>query len=183
MPETSYEEFGDAFFHRAVTAERVAATVARVAGETIEVGPLPVGPGGIATAKALGKVQKIEATQTSRAPITHRVQIPVALELEVRLAGQKHRFNGSLTLTLLIAARAEIDPLRVIIDIAPLTQKDVAISMEASGLQARILKRLGDMDNEIREQVTRVVGELLEAPAAQEVRVIDIEKIIEETWT
>lgn len=183
MPESSYEEFGAAFFTRAVTAERVAATVARVAGETIEVGPLPVGPGGIATAKAVGKVLPIEAEQISTAPITHRVRIPVALDLEVRLAGQKHRFSGSLTLTLVIAARAEVDPLRVLIDIAPLTQQDVALRMDASGLQARILKRLGDMDNEIREQVTRVVGDLLEAPAAQEVRVIDIARIIDDVWS
>jgi hypothetical protein len=182
MASSSYEQFGAAFFVRAVTSERVAATVARVAGEVIEVGPLKVGPGGLATAQATGKVGSIIAAQTSVDPISHRVEIPVDISLEVVLAATPYRFTGTMTLTLQITARAITDPLQVLIDIDPLRRQDVALHMRADGLQARILKRLGNMDEEIRDQVVKTVGALLEAPKAQEVRIIDVGKLIDEVW-
>lgn len=182
MDECSYEEFGAEFFRRAVTPERVADTVRRVAGEEINVGPIKVGPGGLATAQAVGRVQKVTATHVAGSPITYRVEIPVLLTLEVALAGQKHSFDGDLTLTLHLAARAMREPLQVVIDIEPIAARDIAVKTRAAGLQAKLLQRIGNMDEEIRDQVLRVVTELLAAPAAMEVRIIDVGKIIEDVW-
>lgn len=183
MNHTSYEEFGAAFFERAVTPERVAATVRRVAGESIDVGPIKVGPGGVAVAEAAGRVVDVTARQVSTSPIRHHVRIAVSLEIQVVLAGQTHRFTGDLALSLEIAALAVTDPLQVVIDIDPPKRSDVTVRLKAAGLQARLLQRLGNMEEEIRDQVTAVVADLLEAPAAQEVRVIDIGKIIDDVWT
>ena len=183
MEHESYEAFGSAFFRRAVTAERVVATVARVAGERITVGPIRVGPGGVANAEAHGTVGAITASQTSEDPIGFRVQIPVSLAMEVIVAGQKSSFSGDLILTLQIAAHAVVEPLQVVIDIAPLRSQDIVVKTRAAGLQAKLLQRIGNMDEEIRDQVLRVVGELLEAPAAMAVRVIDVGTIIDDVWT
>lgn len=182
MEHSSYEAFGAAFFTRAVTAERVASTVSRVAGSHINVGPLKVGPGGLAEASAVGTVKTIAARQVATHPIKHEVTIPVSLALEVVLAGQNHSFSGELTLTLRIAALAVLEPLQIVIDIEPLTAADVSVKTRASGLQGRILQRVGNMDEEIRDQVLRVVGNLLESPDAQAVRVINVGDMIDDVW-
>ena len=52
----SYGEFGVRFVHEAVTDERVADAIAAIAGDSVEVGPLSAGPGGLARARAKGRI-------------------------------------------------------------------------------------------------------------------------------
>ena len=65
MEHISYEQFGVNFVAAAVTVERVENAISDISGDAVNVGPMPAGPGGIATVKAVGEVGM---------PVVHRLE-------------------------------------------------------------------------------------------------------------
>src|SRR3954453_39954 len=58
----SFDEFGRNFMRKVVTAERVAATIASVVGEHIEVGPLAAGPGNAARGSLRAELVEVDVS-------------------------------------------------------------------------------------------------------------------------
>jgi hypothetical protein len=148
-----------------VTPQRVATVISAVAGEVVEVGPIDVGPGGVATATAVGQVGEPDVTMTSEQPLAYLVRLPVDLTLEVLVSGGRHHYTAECEVRIGLTVHA-IEPLSARIDPTPPTAHDVSAKVKARGMQAKLVGKVGDIDNEVKRQVARYVCERIEADAA-----------------
>ena len=183
MEELSYEQFGVNFVTQVVTAERVGATIARLAGSEVRAGPLQAGPGGAASVTAVGTVGDIRPQVDFGAErLGFNATIPIDLRLEVRVAGGSYRFEGRVDVPLRLDVRAAA-PLTLVIDARPVQAEDLTVKLSAEGMRARVLQRLGNVDDEVRRTVAEVVNERLTSEEAMAVRVLDILEFVDEAWT
>ena len=182
MDEITFEELGVNFVTHVVTPERVAATIGHVAGSEVRVGPMSAGPGGAASVSAVGKIGKVSAANSFRAaPLSFDALIPIDISLDVRIAGASHRYNGKLTVPLHITLRA-VAPVTLRFDIQPVQPDEVGVELSAEGVRAKVLQRIGGIDDEVRRAVAATVTERLDAPAAKAVREIDVLSKVEDAW-
>jgi hypothetical protein len=185
MELVSYQDFGAALIDEAVTPARIEHAVAEVAGDTVAVGPLLVGPGDAASVVAKGTVGA--PTAKAAAPETDgtrrfTVTIPVELRLSVKVAGTLHRFESSVRVHLRLAVRTAARPLSLVIDITAPEPFDMEVDVRASGMVGRVLGRLGDVDGKIRREVVGFITERLESPDARAAMVINIADAVESIW-
>ncbi len=181
MKDISYERFGIEFITRAVTPERVAGAIRQIAGDAIEVGPMGAGPAGVAQVKATGRLGEAIVTTVPDDLLTFDAVIPIELDLEVLLALARHRYHGEMEISLRLTVRTA-EPLILIIHVAELAPADVTISLQAAGMAASVLQRIGDMENEIKKVVARTVNERVHSDEAKAQREIDLLAIIEKAW-
>lgn len=181
MDEISFEELGVNFVTHVVTPERVAATIAHVAGSEVKVGPMNAGPGGAASVSAVGRIGTVTAVNTWRSPLSFDATIPIDISLDVRIAGASHRYSGSLTVPLHITLRA-LAPVILRFDIDPVQPDEVGVELSAEGIRAKVLQRIGDIDEEVRRAVASTVTERLDSPQARAVREIDILQRVTDVW-
>lgn len=182
MDEISFEQLGVNFVTHVVTPERVAATIAHVAGSEVKVGPLSAGPGGAASVTAVGKIGTVTAGNSFRGgPLSFDAMIPIDISLDVRIAGASHKYNGKLSVPLHITLRA-MAPVTLRFEIAPVRADEVGVELAAEGVRAKVLQRIGGIDEEVRRAVASTVTERLDSPAAKAVRDIDVLSKVEEAW-
>lgn len=177
----SYAEFGERFFLHAVTEERIVAGLRGLAGEPIEFGPIGAGPGKFAKVSATGELGVATAEPTEGELIAFHLVIPVALDLLIDLGVDKHSFHADVEVNLALTARAA-DPLRVLIDVEAPTSKDVTVELQADGIRAEVLSRVGGFDREIRRFIARYVTRELDKPQISKARDIDVAARIDHGW-
>ena len=186
MKIVSYQDFGAALIDSAVSLARIESTAAAIAGETVDAGPIGVGPGDAATVMAKGTLGAPVAKAAAPAEDGARrfiVTIPVELALTVKVAGTLHRFESSVLVRLHLTVRTAVDPIALVIDIAPPEPFDMEVQVRSSGVAAKVLGRLGNVDGKIRKEVVNVINERLAAPEAKGVTTIDIDPLIEAVWS
>ncbi len=185
MKIVSYQDFGAAFIDEAVTTRRIEDAVVAVAGDRIDVGPMGVGPGDAASVVAKGTLGAPTARpKASESDGTRRfvVSIPVDLHLSVKVAGTVHRFEAGIVVRLQLTVRTALEPLSLVIDIAPPEVFDMEVDVRSSGITAKVLGRLGNIDGKIRKEVVGFIGERLRSPDAQATTMINIADHIEAVW-
>jgi len=181
----SYQDFGAAFVDELVTVARVEDAVAKVAGGDVEAGPIGVGPGDAATVMAKGSIGAPTAKPAAPgADGTRRfsVAIPVELHLTVKVAGSLHRFESSVVARLGLAVRTAANPLALQIDVEPPQVFDMEVEVRSTGIAAKVLGRLGNVDGKIRKEVVRFISEMIESDTAREATVIEIGSRVDEVW-
>lgn len=181
----SYQDFGAAFIDEAVSLARIEEAVTTVAGDQVAVGPIGVGPGDAASVIAKGTIGRCSAKPAApEADGTRKfvVSIPVELHLSVKVAGTVHRFESSIIVRLHLAARTAVNPLALVIDIPPPQVFDMEVTVRSSGMAAKVLGRLGNVDGKIRKEVVGFITGRLNAPDAKAATVIDIASHIEAVW-
>jgi len=178
---TTYEQFGVDFIRLAVTDERLTAALTAVAGDVIRVGPMAVGPGGAATANAEGRIAPPRVEREEGVPLSFHAVLPVELSLDVKVAGVNHHFDARLQvplhLTVVTAA-----PITLVIEVARVSSRDVDVRLKADGMRARVLSRLGNVEDEIRRQVARFVRDKVDSPEGIAARRIEILPLIDRAW-
>jgi len=167
-----YAVFGERFFEHAVTEGRILGALDGLAGDKIEFGPIGAGPGKLAKVRADGTFGQASAERLSGEEISFRLTIPVALDLEIELV-DRNRFDVAVTVGLTLVARAA-EPLRVVIDIDHPTEADVTVEVEAEGIRASVLQRVGGIDREIGRFVARYIRRELDKPHIVAARDIDV---------
>jgi hypothetical protein len=167
-----YAVFGERFFEYAVTEERIVGGFDGLAGNRIEFGPIGAGPGKLAKVRADGTFGQASAERLPGNEISFRLSIPVALDLYIELV-DRHRFDVAVKVGLTLVARAA-EPLRVVIDIDEPDEKDVEVDVEADGIRASVLQRVGGIDREIARFVARYVRRELDKPHIVAARDIDV---------
>ncbi|WP_067675547.1 hypothetical protein [Nocardia miyunensis] len=168
-------EFGERFVAHAVTPARIEAAVSSVAGR-IEMGPFAVGPGKLARVRVQGDIGEPTISRAGSA-VVFAVRIPVRLELTITLGGRELRLEAAVEIDLTLHARTA-DPLLVVIDIPPVTKRDVSppvIRAEAVDAEARVL--LEPTAKMVRKEVADRLNVMLSEPQARRARVFDIEAI------
>jgi hypothetical protein len=177
----TYEEFGELFFRAAVTPDRILGAVDGIAGEPIDFGPMGVGPGRIAQVTAKGQIGEATATELPGVPISYRLVVPVDLDFTVNLQVEKHHFHANVEVPLTVTAHATRD-LRIIVDVTPPNPDELDLDLEAEGLRASLLKRIANIDGELRRFVAKYVARELEKPHVVATRVIDVGVSIDVAW-
>ena len=175
-----YRAFGEAFVYRAVTPERVVEAVARIAGETVELGPIRAGPGGTASVLARGRIGEPEADESASDPLTYSVRLPVDVALEVKV-GTVHRYNATGTIDLSLTVRT-VEPLKIFIDVDPVRAEDAAFNIRSHGVQAKLLGRAGDVEGELRRHTAAYVNERMNHPDTVRYTTIDLLPLMEQVW-
>lgn len=169
----SYADFGARFFERAVTEARIAGALGGLAGDKVEFGPIEAGPGKIARVRAVGEVGTASARRVQGAEVAFRLSIPVALDLDIDLVVDQYKFRAAVTVGLTLTARAA-EPLRIVLDAEPPTERDVTVAIEAEGLRATLLQRAAGIDREVARFVAKYVARELEKPHIVAARDIDV---------
>lgn len=177
----TYEEFGALFFRAAITPERILGAVDAIAGQPIDFGPMGVGPGRIARVTAKGQIGEAAATEVPGIPITYRLVVPVSLDFTVDLQVEKERFHAEVEVPLTVIAHATRD-LRIVVDVTPPNPDELTLELEAEGLRAGLLKRVANIDGELRRFVAKYVARELEKPHVVATRVIDVGVSIDVAW-
>jgi hypothetical protein len=185
------EEFAHSLIRTTVTTDRVAAVMARIAGERIEVGPLRFGPGGAVAATGVGRIGPIQVTERgSRTDsgsgsgsgwvgFDARISGELTIDLTVGSGTHKHRYQGTVVVPLHITVVLE-PPAWVVLDVEPLRPSDVEVKLQTAGVATFVLQTIGDADGEVSAQVAEVVNERVAAVA--ELRRIDLAALLDQAW-
>lgn len=180
MSPMTYEQFGAAFVHEAVTPERISGVIRGLAGGAVRVGPMAAGPGGIASAKASGTVGEPDVTKTGDDPLAYSVILPVDLKVDVVVAGVSHHYKAQASVRIGITVRLE-KPLSICIEPTPPRRGDVTVKVQAKGLPAKVLGRVGDIDNEMCREIAAYVKARIDADAS-EFSNVDLRPLMAEAW-
>lgn len=167
-----YDEFGDRFVRRAVTVARVDQAVGGLAGKSMRIGPLSLGPGGFLHAAAEGVIGTPTLSPRDGGPVAFDVTVPVSLSLRLRV-GQETSYHANVDVGLVLTVRAA-EPLLLVIDVAPVTAASIRIRLSGSGFGAAILPFVELLEREIRTHLAARVNALVNEPSARAARVIDI---------
>jgi hypothetical protein len=177
----SYSDFGEEFFRRAVTAERILGAVNVLAGQPIELGPIGVGPGRLVKVTAHGDIGEAQSEPVEGPDIAFRVVLPVALSFEVDLGLEVQRFKAMLTVPLVLTARAA-EGLIVFLDILPPRRDQIGIDLRADGLRASVLNRVAGIEGEVQRFVAKYIDRELDKSYVQKARIIDVAGAIDSAW-
>jgi hypothetical protein len=178
MDHISYEQFGVNFVNRAVTAERIAEALTDSAGGAFKIGPMTAGPGGIAVAEAKGRAGVVEVKRLPGSQVKFAATLPIVLDLEIKVAAVPQRYRGNIEVSLSLSVHTA-DPLWLVIEVEPVTALDVDVDLRSEGGVGGMLQRLGNIDEEVRGQVVKVVNERISAPEARSTREIDIAALVD----
>ena len=182
----SFDQFGHNFMREVVTTERVAATIATVVGESIEVGPLAAGPRDTARATLRGRLVDVDVELAGEAEgDVHALRFTALVRLDCTLSVKapviNKRYRGTLTIPLLLDVRTA-SPVRLVIDVEPPSAPDIGVELEAKDRSGRLIQLLGNIDDEVRTRTAAEVAQRVEAPEARRHREIDVLAMVDKTW-
>lgn len=171
-----YAEFGERFVAAAVTESRIEAAVSGMAGRGMTIGPFSIGPAGLARFVAKGSVGK--PTIIRRGPHVHfDVALPVKLRVDVTLGGQRMRLEAVVDIDLKLHARTA-KPLLVVIDIPPVTTRDVSFVMRAQAIGTAWELLLDPIAKLVQREVANRINAILADPDSERGRTFDVEAIL-----
>lgn len=168
----SYGDFGSRFFDDAVTIDRITAAIEGMAGKGIKIGPLQLGPAGLAGFVAEGNVGDPTITRHEGSEVAYDLLVPASLAVVLRL-GQEIRIQVGVEIKLVLSARAA-RPLRIVIDIPRITHRDVKLVVRAEALGAAWQWLLEPMGEVIRREVATRLNAMLSEKDSLRGRIFDI---------
>lgn len=174
----AYAEWGERFFHDAVTTERVLAGINVLAGQKIDVGPMGVGPGRVVKVTAKGHIGTAAGHRVADEPVTFAVLLPASIDFSINLGVDTHRFVAELSIPLTLTARAR-DDLAILIDVTPPRAADVGCVLKAQGLRASITQYAANVEGELKRFVSKYVSREIEKPYVVKARTIDVSGAID----
>ena len=181
----SFDQFGRSFMREIVTADRVAATIASVVGDRIEVGPMAAGPRDAARATLRGRLAGVDVSRADKRDDGEAMRFSAVVRLDCTLAVKApvldKRYRGALTIPLLLDVRTAL-PLRLVIDVEPPSPPDIGVELESGDRSGRLIQVLGNIDGEVRARAAEEVARRVEAPEARRHREIDILAMVDDVW-
>jgi len=178
--ELAYRDFGEAFVLACVTPERLVDAIRRIAGDKVELGPLRAGPGGAAVVTARGTIGEPIADELGSELLSYSVRLPVDVDLQAKV-GAVGRFKATGEITIRLTVRT-VRPLAIVIDVHPVTPRDVTFEVVARGVQSRIMALAADIEGEMRIHAAAFVNEQTRRPDAARLTRIDLLPMIEAAW-
>ncbi|MBF6466466.1 hypothetical protein IU427_14945 [Nocardia beijingensis] len=171
-----YAEFGERFVTHAVNAARIESAVAGMTGRGVTIGPVSIGPAGLAGFVAEGKVGAPRVLH-SGPRVTFEVTIPVSLTLKVLLGGRKLRLEARVEIDLTLHARTA-EPVLIIIDIPPITQRDISFVLRAQAVESAWEWLLDPIAGVVQREVASRVNAMLADPQTRRGLVFDVEAMV-----
>ncbi|GAA4842219.1 hypothetical protein GCM10023201_35570 [Actinomycetospora corticicola] len=164
----------DAILAAISTPERAVRDISGLIGDRIAFGPVPAGPGGMATARAVGVVGKLRGRQIGGTGT--EVHVPVQLDLTVDIGARAVPVEARMTVRIGLEACLAPDADHVVVEVDEIGPDDIALETKTSGIGGVLVRRLGNLDAEIRHHVIGYVTDLLASPEARDLRRIDLDE-------
>lgn len=171
-----YAEFGERFVTHAVNAARIESAVSGMTGRGLTIGPVSIGPAGLAGFVAEGKVGAPRVLR-SGPRVTFEVTVPVSLTLKVLLGGRKLRLEARVEIDLTLHARTA-EPVLIIIDIPPITQRDISFVLRAQAVESAWEWLLDPIAGVVQREVASRVNAMLADPQTRRGLVFDVEAMV-----
>ncbi len=170
----------DALVAAIATPERAVRDIGDLIGDRVAFGPVTAGPGGMATANATGVVGRLRGRCGTRAGRTE-VHVPVTLDVSVQIGRQTVPVEAEMTVRIGLDACVCPDGDHILVEVDEIGPGDIALETHTRGVGGVFIRRLGNLDAEIRHHVIGYVTDLLETPEARELRYIPLDEEGEET--
>ncbi len=175
----------DEFVRRALAAaappQRVSEVVARLVGDEIKIGPISAGPCEAASANAVGVPGAVHAELCDDAVWHQIVTIPIDLSVLVEVAGGIARFQGPVQVQTRIRLQIE-QPCDVVVHVEDVHSRNITTALEGIGVSARIVGRLGGIDDIVADQVLTYVNDLIRSPEFEAALHIDVTGLLGRAW-
>ena len=184
-PEPAAELTPEQFTHRVLLAaappDRVGEVVARLVGDHLTIGPLEVGPGGLASATARGRRGQVRVAICDHDYWRQIVTVPIALRVDVRLAGQLVRYRGMVEVQMRFRLRLD-PPCAVTVELEKVQKHSVRTTVDPVGFGARLIGWVGGVDEIVAEQVLCYVRNLMASPEFTAAMHIDVMGLMKRAW-
>ncbi|MBE7162090.1 MAG: hypothetical protein INR72_12660 [Williamsia herbipolensis] len=164
----------DAVIAAIATPQRAVRDISGLIGDRIAFGPVPAGPGGMATASAVGVVGKLRGRQVTDSGT--EVHVPVHLDVTVDIGGRAVPVDARMTVRIGLEACLAPDADHIVVEVDEIGPNDIALETKTSGIGGVLVRRLGNLDAEIRHHVIGYVTDLLASPEARDLRRIDLDE-------
>jgi hypothetical protein len=175
----------DEFVRRALAAaappQRVSEVVARLVGDEIKIGPISAGPCEAASANAVGVPGVVHAELCDDAMWHQIVTIPIDLSVLVEVAGGIARFQGPVQVRTRIRLQIE-QPCDVVVHVEDVHPGNITTTLQGIGLSARIVGRVGGIDDIVVDQVLTYVNDLIRSPEFEAALHIDVTGLLGRAW-
>jgi hypothetical protein len=175
------DQFGARLLRAALAPDRVAQIVRRVVGDEFDVGPVGVGPGGIASATARGRLGTVVASSCPDDPCRLRVRVPVALAVKVFLGFEVTGFVAHATVELGLRVDPCM-PLGIVVAVSEPSAADVTLRLVVPRVARRLMAAVGGVDAVLNRYVCEYVRDAVRSPQAQRYLCIDLADVIEQAW-
>jgi hypothetical protein len=179
--ELSPEQFTQQVLLAAAPPDRVGEVVARLIGDHITIGPLEVGPGGIASATAKGTRGQVRVGMCVDDYWRQMVTVPIALSIEVRLATRIVRYRGEVEVQTRFRLRLD-PPCTVTVELEKVQRHHVRTTVDPLGVGARLIGWIGGVDEIVAEQVLCYVEDLMSSPEFATAMHIDVTGLMKRAW-
>jgi hypothetical protein len=179
--ELTPKQFTEFVLLAAAPPDRVGEVVARLVGDHLNIGPLDVGPGGIASATAWGTRDQVRVAVCDDDYWRQIITVPITLWVDVRLAGQLVRYRGNVEVQ--TRCRLRLDPpCTVTVELEMVQDHHVRTTVEPVGVGARIVGWVGGIDEIVAEQVLCYVRDLMSSPEFDAALHIDVMGLMKRAW-
>lgn len=168
-----YGDWGALFFQTAVTEERILAGVNALAGRPINVGPLRVGPGRVATIMAKGEIGTATGERVSTDPVAFDVRLPVSLRFSLNLSVDVQKFVADVVVPLRLTARARGD-LAIVIEVTAPSAAAVEVDLKAQGLRATFTQHAAGVEGELQRFIAKYVAREINDPKILDARTVNV---------
>jgi hypothetical protein len=155
------------------TPERAVRDIGALLGDRIAFGPVAAGPGGMATARATGAVGRLRGRRGS-GPGRAEVHVPVELDITVEIGTQTVPVEAWLTVRIGLGACLAPGADHIVVEVDEIGPGDIALETRARGVGGVLVRRVGNLDAEIRHHVIGYVTELLATEEARALRTIPV---------
>jgi hypothetical protein len=173
------------FVRRTLTAaappRRVSEVVARLVGDKITIGPISAGPCEAASATAIGVRGAVRAELCDDAVWDQIVTIPIDLSVLVEVVGGIARFRGPVEVQTRIRLRIE-QPCDVVVEIEEVRAHNISAAVQGIGVSARLVGRLGGIDDILTEEIIAYVNDLIRSPEFESALHIDVAGLLGRAW-
>ncbi|MCD2188726.1 hypothetical protein [Actinomycetospora soli] len=164
----------DAIIDAIASPQRAVRDISGLIGDRVAFGPVPAGPGGMATATAVGTVGALRGRQQGHGRT--EVHVPVHLDVTVDLGARTVPVDARMTVRIGLEACLAPDADHIVVEVDEIGPGDIALETKTSGIGGVLVRRLGNLDAEIRHHVIGYVTEILASPEARDLRRIDLDE-------
>ena len=181
MNELTPEQFTRLVLLAAAPPDRVGEVVAQLIGDRINIGPLEVGPGGIASATAEGTRGQVSVAICVHDYWSQMVTVPIALSVNVHLAKRNVRYRGKVEVQTRFRLRLD-PPCTVTVELEKAQQHHIRTSVDPLGVGARLIGWIGGVNEIVTEQVLSYVENLMSSPEFVAAMHIDVMGLLKRAW-
>jgi hypothetical protein len=175
------EEFTHLLLIAAVPPRRVGDVVARLVGDDFSIGPVPVGPGGVASATAYATRGQVHVAMSDDADWHQVVTVPISVSVQVQLGNRSGRYRGAVQVQTRLRLRLT-QPCNVNVEIEDLTADNIRTAIEPVGAAARVVDCVGGVDVTVADQVLDYVEDMVSRPEFEAALDIDVIRMMQRAW-